>query len=61
MKEPRQPEWVKKATMEILQAMGYDLSKDIGEQFKEKYGEKLKGSPVPPIKKRRKYLKRQKI
>lgn len=58
MKEQRY-QWVKKEAEELLIALGYDINKDIYEQFKERYGEKLKGT-LPPIKKRRKYVKRQK-
>ena len=50
-KYPNMPEWTYKGAEEMLQAMGYDLNRDIHEQFIERHRKGMEANP-PRLKKR---------
>ena len=50
---PNMPDWTYYGAEEMLKAMGYDLNRDIHEQFIERYGEKISSTPTKKIKRGR--------
>jgi len=51
MKETHHKEWIVQACKYILEAMGYDTSKDIHKQFMLKHGENISKEKTLPKKK----------